>query len=411
MEVNDEYFKWVDDHRGEDANVLRLKYAGKATGFDAESAILQVGCRKKYARKFPRLLGAGSRFVFPTGLSAEQASSEDAADFHASLVDAGGRVCDLTAGLGIDAMALARVSESVTAYERQPLLAEALRHNLEATATENVRVVCGDSREALEAMTAEAEATGQRPFDAMFIDPARRAGDGGRIFALEDCEPDVTALLPQLSKLCRRLVVKASPMLDASSVAVSVAPYVPSRVIALGTSTECKELVVVIDFDRPAAETLTEAVTAGGRASFAYKADEERDCAKPEVCAEVKAGAFLFEPYPAAMKAGGFKLMAAASGLMMLHANTRLFYSESLPELFPGEAFRVKEVMEWSSGNIKRFRRRYERINVTARNFGISAEEVRKKLGVRDGGELRLFAFTDGAGRRVAAVCEIAARY
>ncbi len=74
-------------------------------------------------------------------------------------------------------------------------------------------------------------------FGVIFIDPARRASDGSRVFALADCEPNIIEMLPKLKRVCELLIVKMSPMLDISHTVSELNPF---SVIALGTPTECK---------------------------------------------------------------------------------------------------------------------------------------------------------------------------
>ena len=119
MNLSDEFFSWIQQHATDDPARLRLKMRGKLVGgLDASAAILQIECRRKYAAKFADTLAADPRFYFPGGINAEQATSDRLAGFHASLIEPGKKVADLTSGLGIDAMHLARKSDAVIAIER-----------------------------------------------------------------------------------------------------------------------------------------------------------------------------------------------------------------------------------------------------------------------------------------------------
>ena len=84
------------------------------------------------------------------------------------------------------------------------------------------------------------------------------------------------------------------------------------------------------------------------------------------------------------MKSGAGRLLAARFGLRTFHANTRLYHSESKGR-FSGDIFEVQEVLPYASRVIKRFARKYPQISVAARNFGISADELRKRLGTKEG--------------------------
>ena len=50
--------------------------------------------------------------------------------------------------------------------------------------------------------------------DAFYIDPARRGESNKRVFALQDCEPNLPGLLPALLKRSPHVIAKLSPMAD-----------------------------------------------------------------------------------------------------------------------------------------------------------------------------------------------------
>lgn len=406
--MNESFFNWVSAHMPDNPTDLRLRFAGKPSpdGVDIPLAILQVECRRKCARKLASTLRLFPEFIFPTALSAEQCSSDTLAGFHADLVPEGARTgVDLTAGLGIDVLTLCRRGLEMTAIERSAELADALRHNASGLTGGKLTVVNADCREWLET----ACASGRR-FDLAFIDPARRSDTGGRLFALEACSPDVTAMLPRLAGLCKRLVIKASPMLDVSHTATELTPPGPTRLIAAGTATECKELIAVIDFESAPQTPVIETVTllpSGNTASFSFTTGSEHRAGPIPAGPGISTGMYIHEPYPATMKSGAHRSLAAAFGLYGFAPNTRLYYSEMPACGFPGESFKVRDVQEYSSRNIKRFASSYPSVSVTARNFGLTAENLRRKLGVKEGdGHLRLFALTDAGNKRILVVCQ-----
>ena len=106
------------------------------------------------------------------------------------------------------------------------------------------------------------------------------------------------------------------------------------------------------------------------------------------------------------MKTGAFRLVAARFGLSVFQPNTRIFVSDSIPKDFPGSVWRVVKALPYASRVIKRFAAEYPVINVAVRNFGLSADALRAKLRVRDGGNLRLYGFTDAKNSRILAVSE-----
>lgn len=393
-----EFFEWIAAHASDDVAKLRLKY-----GREYGDAIMQIECRRKFGKKLEQTLASFPDFYFPSVLAGEQSTSDLLASFHASLTPEGLDVADLTAGLGIDALHAASRAASVVAVEMDRSKAEALQFNAAALKADNLTVVCADCRDFVDSCISEG-----RCFDMVFIDPARRSADGGRIFALSDCEPDVTAMLPKLAKICRMLVVKASPMLDISHTVGAVSPA-PEAVMAVGTATDCKELLVIVVFDRDEpAPTLVESVTLHhdrSAVTFAFTAEEERTAPVPPVMETLAEGDFIYEPNPELMKTGAFRIVARRWGLSMFHPNTRVFASHNHVEDFPGMICPVVKVLPYASRIIKTFAREYPVINVATRNFGMSADALRAKLKVRDGGSLRLYGITGARGEKLLVVC------
>lgn len=393
--MKDISWEWVESHISDDPKTLWLKY-----GKDREAEIIQVECRRRFGKKLAATLLRAPRWVFPSVLAGEQSTSDRLAAFHASLVPECGLVVDLTAGLGIDALHCAGIADRVVAIEKDPHRAACLAHNAREAGAENVEVVEADCRDWLESY-------GGKHIDMAFIDPARRDADGGRVFALSDCEPDVIAMLPLLRAKCDRVLVKMSPMLDISSVLESLPCCV--RIFALGTPTECKELLALLDFAHAPAPTddiAIEAVTIGPDTTHTFRCTRSEELVADAVYGVPRAGDTVCEPYPAVMKAGAVRMVAQRYSLQKVAPNTHVYFESSPAAAFPGEQRRVVEVLPWASKVLKRFRSKYPRIQVAARNFGMSAEALRKKLDVADGGNLRLLAVTDISGERHLIVLE-----
>ncbi len=405
LQFNDDFFRWIEEHHNENPAVLRLKWAGRPLPFDLDAALTQIECRKKCAGKLSDTLGASPRFYFPSILSAEQSTSDRLASFHSSLIPEGGSIVDLTSGLGIDALHFASRAAEVTACERNKTLVDALNYNAgQLHLSDTLKCISGDCSE----LATEWADNGHR-FDCAFIDPARRAADGSRVYALAECEPDVISLLPVLSKIAGLLVIKMSPMLDITHTDKELGEKA-SAIIALGTPAECKELIALIDLGNPrpaGTSLLIEATTltaAGSACTISFTASEEKDAECQS--GEAKAGDYIYEAWPAVMKSGAGRLLAARFGLRTFHANTRLYHSGNLKDDFPGDIFEVQEVLPYASRVIKRFARKYPQISVAARNFGISADELRTRLGTKEGsGTLRVYGLTDARGERILIVC------
>ena len=169
MEVSKDMFDWVEKNIKADPAALRLKYAGKKGDIDYSAAILQIECRRKFGKKLQETLAAFPEFYFPSTLAGEQASSDVLAEYHSSLVPEGLSVVDLTSGLGIDVIHMARRASSVVAVERNRELVDALTYNAKGLAESSVvEPVCSDCVDFIDKCIESG-----RHFDMAFIDPAR----------------------------------------------------------------------------------------------------------------------------------------------------------------------------------------------------------------------------------------------
>ena len=384
---------WIENNIAENPDRLRLKYHGANSDFDYATAILQIECRQRFGKKLADTLSHNPRFLFPTALSGEQSTSDSIARWHASIIPSGSHVVDLTAGLGIDAMHMAHKAASVTAIERDPGIADALRTN--SAVFDNFSVINADCVDFIAGYDGA-------PFDVAFIDPARRGDRGQRLFALSDCAPDVTALLPAIFRIARRLIVKASPMLDPSQT-IALLPGCTAMYV-IGTTTECKEIVADVAPEGAYTEDtcpITAVNIAAGESSSAVTFTHRSEAASPACFAEPDAGSYVLEPAPALMKAGCFHTLAAMAGASEISQNTHVLLSPEIPCGFPGSISEIIEIIPYRSREIKSIARRYPRMEVATRNFGINADTLRRQLRVAAGGPLRLLAVTDRSGQRI----------
>lgn len=387
----DNFWKWIEEHSAEDTTRLRLKY-----GHERPGEILQIEMRRKHADKFGTLLSDYPHFIFPSSLAAEQSTSSLLARYHASFVKSGETVADLTAGLGIDAISFAEKGAKVVAVEQQNLLAQALRKN--TSSTSGFEIIEGDCREIIKIWERDG-----RSFDMIFIDPARRSAEGGRIFALSDCEPNVIPMLPTLEKITRRLVVKASPMLDITH-SFNEIPQA-NHIVVLGTKTECKELDVICNFDCPPTRRLISAVTLGKDYVSSIEFTRQEEAEASSFYGVPDSQDFIFEPFPAVIKAGAFNILSEQFNLKKIAPNTHLWYGETLINDFPGNSFRILEILPYMSKHIKRYSSRFPKVAVSAKNFDMSSDSLRSKLKVKEG-PLRLFAVTANDGNKYLITCE-----
>ena len=114
----------------------------------------------------------------------------------------------------------------------------------------------------------------------------------------------------------------------------------------------------------------------------------------------------LFEPGKALLKAGAFDL-PCAYGLAKLGRHTHL-YSGVVPDVLKpfGKTYEILETQPLNKRSVKEIGARYPRADVTARNIPLTSEELRRKLGVKDGGPVHIFgARLDADDSNVLLVC------
>jgi hypothetical protein len=68
--------------------------------------------------------------------------------------------------------------------------------------------------------------------------------------------------------------------------------------------------------------------------------------------------------------------------------------SEKEIKKFPGRLFHIETVTSMNKQELKAALQGIERANIAVRNFPMSAEALRKKLRLKDGGEVFIFATT-----------------
>lgn len=375
--ADDALYVYVAAHAGADTLALMLKNEPKLP-FDKRFAVMQVECRNKAKAKIPELL-VNRRFLFPKPVSAEQCTHQLVAKFHASLFDATNRVLDMTMGLGVDSYYIAQRVASLKAIELDPVIAAAGVHNYDF--------------EVLNADSVEWLAASNERFDAIFIDPARRGEGGARLYGLADCVPNVLKLLPMLKSHTHRLYVKASPMIDVTQTLRDLNPYL-THLWAVSVRNECKELLAILDFATEAQGVKLHALNFDTAGTQAFTVEAVERLPESHFGGVLGEGQYLYEPNASVMKIGAYSAVASQFPVKQVAKNSHLYYGDSYIAEFPGRKFRIDGVVPFSGKAIKAIGKQSRRLNVATRNFRLSAEELKKRLKVRDGGDCYMFATT-----------------
>lgn len=396
--------EYVAANADADVNTLYLKSAKEteANRRLLRHAIDQILARKKYLRKFSIFLSEKA-FIFPSILSAEQATHQAVARYHASIFGHGKHILDMTAGLGIDALTAAR-SNSVVACELDPAKAAALRHNAtalsfnSADAEGSLTVENGDSMQYLENSVDN--------YDIIFADPARRSEGNARVFNPADCMPDVVTANSLLLDRTERFIVKHSPMLD-----VTMASRLFPNMKAIHIVCHRGELKEVLteqqrDYDGETEIICTDILNENESDTFAYRLSDV-DNSKINYVGETSLmGKYLSIPNAAIMKTGAWNVLQVQfPDLQKLDINSHIFLSDIYPEDFPGHIFEITGIVDKKDKS----RLKGSHCNVIVCNYPLDADRLAKSLKVIPGSDRYLIA-TRHAGHPIILDCKIRIR-
>ena len=119
---------------------------------------------------------------------------------------------------------------------------------------------------------------------------------------------------------------------------------------------------------------------------------------------------YVYEPNAAIMKAGCFSAIASTFAVAPLSSNSHLFLSDRHIAGFPGRSFVLKAVTTMNKGELRQALSGMARANITVRNFPMSAEVLRKRLKLADGGDDYIFATTLADGSHCLLLCRKASQ-
>jgi len=369
---------FIHEHINDDTAELLLA-ARKYPDIDVPFVVEQIEARRRLKGKLPEWY-ENKDIIMGGRVPAEQCSSELTARYKQSIVK-GESLCDMTGGMGVDFWYMSEGMERAIYTERNEELCSIAKHNFQVLQTLRPEYVirCGDGRE-----------LPIPSVDIIYLDPARRAGDGSRVYAMEDCEPNIVEWQDELLKHAKMVLVKLSPMVDLTDVLRKLKGVKELHIV--GVKNECKEVLVKSHaFDDSACAGCVEVhcvdFLTSGKIEYVFSLLGGMEI--PLIDGEVKR--HLYEPDVTLMKAGAFGSLCARYPVWQLDVDTHLMTSDEWIPEFPGRVFEVEEMIPFSSKVLKRLKKDIPQANIAVRNFVMTADELRKKTGIKDGGEVYLF--------------------
>jgi len=344
-------------------------------GVTVQEIAHQIQAKQKAEKKLPTWFNTEGIY-FPPKINIEQTSSEITAQYKASLFS-GAHFIDLTAGFGIDSFYFSKVFKTGIHCEINAELSKIVRHNYTILGVDNIETQATDGLAYLK-QTATI-------FDLIYIDPSRRNKTKGKVFLLEDYEPNIIENSALLLEKSSRVLVKVSPLLDISNLIKSL-NYI-SEIHCVAVRNEMKELLLVLakDTTKPLMiKTINFTKNSIEKFDFLWEESFQSDYSLPKK--------YVYEPNSAILKSGAFDLISKHYKLDKLHKHTHLYTSDSLID-FPGRRFEIIAVL---SPNKKALKKQLiaEKANITTRNYPNTVAEIRKKFQLKDGGTDYLFFTT-----------------
>jgi SAM-dependent methyltransferase len=334
------------------------------------AALTQQALRTAARAKFGR---ADAMLFTRDGL--EQASSEITAAHSAARYPAGALVADLCCGIGGNLTALGR-GRPVMAVDLDPVSLEFARHNARVyEAAGGLAAVCADVRDVALA-----------GLGAVFIDPARRAGE--RRLASGRSEPPLRWCLDLAGRV--------------PAVGIKAAPGLPRELVPAGWEAEFvavgRDLKEALLWSPALATARRRATILPGGQTLAEAPGGEVPVAAP--------GAFLLDPSPAVTRAGLVEELARELGAWKIDRQIA-FLSDDREHRTPfARTLRVLESAPWHE---RHFARRLADLGVGAadiRRRGLAGDmpQIHRRLGLRGPGRATV-VLTRASGRPWGLIC------
>ncbi len=378
--------QFVNDNINEDIAKVLLKGTSFSNASTKEIAE-QIEAKKRCQKKLPTWF-VTENIYYPNKLNIEQTSSEVTAKYKTELIS-GDSIIDLTGGFGIDCYYFSKQFKKVTHCEINQELSEVVTHNYQQLKKTNIATVATNGLDYLQRNSSK--------FDWIYIDPSRRNDMKEKVFLLDDCLPNVPKNLNSLFNHSNNILIKVSPILDISS-AIGELKFV-KNIHVVAVNNEVKELLFILKkgfLESIKIKTIN--LQKEQRQLFEFVFDKSKT---PNYGLPKK---YIYEPNAAILKSGGFTEIANQLDIEKLHQHSHLYTSNLLID-FPGRKFELKHNISFDKKQLKKLIPS-KKANITTRNFPQSVEQIRKKTGIKDGGNQYLFFTTGINNKHIVLICE-----
>ena len=358
----------------------------KRSDLDKDYIINQINGLQKAKNKIPEFY-SNTQIIYPATISIEQCSSEKTAIYKSEIIK-GKSLIDLTGGFGVDSFYFSKKIKEITYTEPNSELYKTVSDNFKTLYANNITTINKTAEDFLN--------NNIQKFDLAYIDPSRR-NENQKVFMLADCIPNIVDLQHDIFKIAPQIIVKTSPILDIKQSIKELKTV--SEIWVVSVNNECKEILYLLERnDTP--EVKINAINLGNKNqnfSFTFNTEENITVDYSEPLN------YLYEPNTSILKAGAFKSLCTVFGLKKIAPNTHLYTSEKPINNFPGRIFKIEQTLAYQPKTFKKLS--VKKANVSCRNFKDSVEQVKKKLNLKDGGDVYVFATTENSGKPILISC------
>ncbi len=384
--LNTDVQSFINKNLNEEPTRLILK-GSPFPQVNIQEIVEQIISKKKCEKKLSVWFHTKSIY-YPNKLNIEQTSSEITAKYKAELVS-GNSLIDITGGFGVDCFYFSKKIKNVTHCEIESNLSQIVQYNYKILQIDNIRTIPQNGLDYLDKI--------HQKYDWIYVDPSRRSDVKGKVFLLEDCLPNIPNNLDHLFQFTDNALLKTSPLLDISASIKALIHTKEIHVVAI--NNEVKELLFLlqknyieeinirtVNLKKETSELFESSLNQDSKASYALPSN------------------YLYEPNAAILKAGLFREISSQLNIDKLHVNSHLYTSIDLIE-FPGRRFRIVQSTFFDKKKLLKIVPS-RKANITTRNFPQTVVQIRKKTGLKDGGNVYLFFTTNIHDKNIVLVCE-----
>ena len=380
----------IQEYINKNLNIDTSKILFKGTSFpnvSTQEIVEQIEAKKKCKIKLTTWFNH-ENIYYPNKLNIEQTSSEITAAYKAGLVS-GNSLIDLTGGYGVDSYSFSKKMESVIHCEINESLSEIVAHNFQEFGVKNCKIIAINGLDFLQ--------NSNEKFDWIYVDPSRRTDTKEKVFLLKDCLPNVPENIDLLFEKSDNILIKNSPILDITS-AINELKYV-KEIHIIAVHNEVKELLFILEknYIKP---PITKAINVYNEKIQLFNYQFFNSTTSSYSLTKE----YLYEPNVAILKSGGFHEVSTQYKIEKLHQHSHLYTSDELI-YFPGRRFQVLHTISFDKKKLKKLIPT-GKANITTRNFPQSVAQIRKKTGLKDGGNQYLFFTTDMNEKHIVIICK-----